>query len=112
MQSARPELALERWDTLLAIVEAGSEQARVLEALIDRTREEMGMVAPGPAEADDGAGPVLLVTVDIEEQLRDELDGSESLFVFARSAEGRPPRSRRGANQPAISPLLCASTTA
>lgn len=90
VQSARPELALERWDTLLAIVEAGSEQARVLEALIDRTREEMGVVAPGPAEADDGAGPVLLVTVDIEEQLRGELDGSESLFVFARSAGGPP----------------------
>ena len=47
-------------------------------------------MAPGPAEADDGAGPVLLVTVDIEEQLRGELDGSESLFVFARSAGGPP----------------------
>ena len=29
-------------DTLLAIVEAGSEQARMLEALVERTREENG----------------------------------------------------------------------
>ena len=30
------------------------------------------------------------MTVDIEEQLRGDLDGSESLFVYARSAGGPP----------------------
>ena len=91
LQSARPELALERWDTLLAIVEAGSEQARMLAALIDRTREEIGAAVPGVAAAeDDDPGPVLLVTVNIEEHLRDDLDGNESLFVYARSAGGPP----------------------
>ena len=90
LQSARPELALERWSTLLAIVEAGSEQARMLEALVERTREETGAAAPGVAEEEDDTGPVLLVTVDIEEYLRGDLDGSESLFVYARSAGGPP----------------------
>ena len=88
LQGARPELAIERWDTLLAIAEAGSEQARMLEALIERTREETGSAEQGAAQEDDETGPVLLVTVEIEERFRGGLDGSESLFVFARSAGG------------------------
>ncbi len=50
LQSARPELALTRWETLLAGVEAGSEQARMLETLIERTREETG-AAGGEAQS-------------------------------------------------------------
>ena len=88
LQSARPELAIERWDTLLSIVEAGSEQGRMLEALIDRAREETGAAEQRAAAEDDETGPVLLVTVEIEERFRGGLDGSESLFVYARSAGG------------------------
>ena len=90
LQNARPELAIERWETLLAQSEPGSEQARLVEALVARTREETGAAAPGPAEEIGEAGPVLLVTVHIEERFRAGLDGSESLFVYARAAGGPP----------------------
>ena len=90
LQSARPELALERWETLLAILDADSEQARMLEALVERTREETGTATPEAAQDHDDTGPVLLVSVDIEERFRNTLDGSESLFVYARPAGGPP----------------------
>ena len=90
LQNARPELAVERWETLLAQSEPGSEQARLVEALIARTREETGAAAPGSAEEPDEAGPVLVVTVHVEERFRSGLDGGESLYVYARAAGGAP----------------------
>ena len=90
LQSARPELALERWESLLAIVDADSEQARMLEALIERTREETGETPLEAAEDPGETGPVLLVTLDIDERFRNTLDGSESLFIYARSTGGPP----------------------
>ena len=90
LQNARLELAVERWETLLAQSEPGSEQARLVEALIARTREEMGAAAAGSAEELGETGPVLLVTVRIEERFRAGLDGSESLFVYARAVGGAP----------------------
>ena len=90
LQDGRPERAMERWNALLAIVEAGSDQARMLQALIDRTGEETGAAATATAEERNDTGPILMVTVNIDERFRGSLDGSESLFVYARSAGGPP----------------------
>ena len=83
LQSARPELAVERWRTLLALPETGPEQARVIEALIARTLDE-----PGAAAGSEGGGPTLVVRVELDERFRGELDGSESLFVYAQAVGG------------------------
>lgn len=90
LQGARPDIALERWETLLTLAEAGSEQARMLEALIARTREETGARQDGTAEEPDKTGIVLVVTVRLDERFRGDLDGSETLFVYARAASGPP----------------------
>ena len=82
LQNARPELAIERWRALLAQSDPGSEQARMVEALIARTREETGV-----AEEKETA-PVLVVKVRLDERFRGELDGTESLFVYARAVDG------------------------
>ena len=88
LQDARPDLALERWETLLALAETGSEQARMLEALIARTREETGTPQQETAQENDQTGTVLVVTVRLDERFRGDLDGSETLFVYARAARG------------------------
>lgn len=84
LERARPELAIEHWRTLLALLAADPERARVVEALIARTREETG-AGSGANEA-----PVLLVRVEIDERFRGGLDGSETLFVYAHALEGPP----------------------
>ena len=84
LQSARPERAVERWQALLALLGTDPERARVVEALIARTREETGAGSEG-----EGA-PVLLVRVEMDERFRDGLDGSETLFVYAHALEGPP----------------------
>ena len=90
LQGARPERALQRWEALLALDETNSEQARLIEALIARTREEVGTGEAGAAEEDGEAAPVLVVTVRLDERFRAEVDGSESLFVYARSPGASP----------------------
>ena len=84
LQSARPELAIARWEALLAVRGTGSEQARLVEALIARTREELG------AAVEEEAAPALVVRVELDERFRGALDGTETLFVYARAAGGPP----------------------
>ena len=88
LQNARPELAIARWETLAALLGADLERARVVEALIARTREETG--AEAGTEGAPEAPPVLVVRVRLDEGFAGEVDGSESLFVFARALDGPP----------------------
>ena len=94
LQRARPGVAAERWRTLLALPETGPEQARVIESLIAR-------VAGEPESAPDGReGPVLMVRVRLDERFHGELEGSESLFVYAQE-EGGPPMPLAALRRPA-----------
>ena len=90
LQSAQPERAIERWQTLLAVGKAGAEQTAMIEALIARTREETGAAPERAAAEDEETAPVLVVSVRLDERFRGELDGNESLFVYARAAGGPP----------------------
>ena len=57
----------------------------MVEALIARTREETG------AAEEEAAAPVLVVSVRLDERFRDEIDGSKSLFVYARAIDAPSP---------------------
>ena len=94
LQSERPGVAVARWRTLLALPETGPEQARRIEALIVHVQGEPETPGVG------GKGPILVVRVQLDEHFRGELDGTESLFVYAR-AEGGPPMPLAAVRRPA-----------
>jgi cytochrome c-type biogenesis protein CcmH len=88
MQRGDTALAVSRWQALLARQPPDSEAAQVLRGLI--ANAGAGDAAPasgGDAVAADG-GPALTVNVVLADRLAAGLDGSETLFVFARAAQG------------------------
>ena len=90
MQRGEAALAANRWRALLARQPSDSEAAQILRGLIANT----GIGEDTPVAADDsvatGSGPALTVNVILADRLAAGLDGSETLFVFARAAEGPP----------------------
>jgi cytochrome c-type biogenesis protein CcmH len=90
MQRGETELAVSRWQALLERQPADSEAARVLSGLIAGT----GGAEPAPAAPAEETGAagaaVLTVNVIVADRLAAGLDGSETLFVFARAADGPP----------------------
>ena len=84
LQDARPGVAAERWRTLLALPETGPEQARTIESLIAHVSGEPD------TSPERGEGPVLMVRVQLDGRFHGELDGSESLFVYAQEVGGPP----------------------
>lgn len=86
MQRGEAALAASRWQALLDRQPPDSEAAEILRGLIANAG-----VAPAPRAAPPGdrvAG--LTVNVTVADGLIGELDGSETLFVFARAATGPP----------------------
>lgn len=87
MQRGDTPLAVSRWQSLLDRQPDDSEAAQILRGLIADT----GVAAAPPAAA--GGAPAsegLTVNVILADHLVAGLDGSETLFVFARAVEGPP----------------------
>jgi cytochrome c-type biogenesis protein CcmH len=82
MQRGDSALAVERWRMLLAAQPPDSDAAEVLRGLIANAG---GDHAPAAGDAS-----ALTVHVIVADRLVAELDGSETLFVFARAADGPP----------------------
>lgn len=89
MQRGETALAVGRWQTLLDHQPDDSEAARVLRELIANANVASGADAPAKPPAAD-RGPRLTVNVTLADHLAAGLDGSETLFVFARAADGPP----------------------
>ncbi len=96
IQRGENALAVRRWQILLDRQPADSEPAKLLSQLIADAGVTPASAngAAGPASTSDSvsvdAGPALTVNVMLAERLAADLDGSETLFVFARAAEGPP----------------------
>jgi cytochrome c-type biogenesis protein CcmH len=102
MQRGETALAMGRWQSLLDNQPTDSEAANILRDLIanaDTGTEPGADIAAGDytggtAAAGDtlaaDAGLGLTVNVILADHLAAELDGSETLFVFARAAQGPP----------------------
>lgn len=88
MQRGEAALAVRRWQSLLDRQAADSEAAQVLRDLIANSgaAETVADAGESPAEAPPG----LTVNVILADRLSANLSGDETLFVFARAAQGPP----------------------
>jgi len=98
MQRGETALAVRRWQSLLDNQPSDSEAANILRNLIANAATgadvaagaDTGETAATGDRMAAGAGPGLTVNVILADRLAAELDGSETLFVFARAAQGPP----------------------
>jgi cytochrome c-type biogenesis protein CcmH len=94
MQRGDGDLAVHRWQSLLARQPADSEAADILRGLIANA----GAAPPPPAAQTEATRPApgqadhagLTVNVTVADALVAGLDGTETLFVFARAVDGPP----------------------
>jgi cytochrome c-type biogenesis protein CcmH len=82
--------AIGYWERLRAIAPAGSPFAQSVDSSIAEARELGGLKPDAPAVAAAPAGPVARVTgtVALGASLRDRAAPTDTVFVFARAAEG------------------------
>lgn len=84
--------AVERWERLLKTVPPESEGARSIQASIDEARARAGPQAPPPAKPPAAGGEVARVAgvVTLAPALAGKAAADDTLFVYARAAEGPP----------------------
>ena len=80
-QAGRPAVAVAHWKALLAFQDPQSEQARVITALVSRTSGEV---------SSEVTGPYLDVRIELSPELAATLDGTETVFIYARAVDGPP----------------------
>lgn len=98
--------AAAQWEKILARIPPGAEMARGVIESVNEARQKAGMAPlaqPGPAAAA-APGPITLNgRLEIAPGLRDRLAADDTVFVFARTAQGGPPVAAlrfRGADLP------------
>jgi cytochrome c-type biogenesis protein CcmH len=85
------KVAGDYWERMLAYVPPDSEDARAIKGNVAEARQRAGgPVAPSVAKADAKAHPGIRGTVRLSQKLRDRLSPGDTLFVYARAAEGPP----------------------
>lgn len=85
--------AAEYWERMLPLVPPDSEDARAIKENVAEARAKAGVpAAPAAPVAKAGAAPHpgIRGTVRVSQKLRDKLAPGDTLFVFARAAEGPP----------------------
>ena len=97
-QSARMDIAIERWERLRDRQEPGSREASIIAEMLARIQGETvapptaGSGSAGPAEPSAPAGGArIVVEVRLAPDLAVELGASEPVFVFARAPSGGGP---------------------
>ncbi|MCP5155741.1 MAG: c-type cytochrome biogenesis protein CcmI [Ectothiorhodospiraceae bacterium] len=107
-QGGDPALGLERWRRLLANQPADSSQAGLLRELIERTTSSLAAsgqsdqaatgdaptavpgTAPAPGAGRAAGAEAITVEVALDPALAARVAGDDTVFVFARAAEGPP----------------------
>jgi cytochrome c-type biogenesis protein CcmH len=86
------EGALVYWRRLQALVPPGSDAARAMQGNIAEIesliRESGATPAPAPPVAAAEAGRTVSGTIGIDDALRDRVDPADTVFIFARAAQG------------------------
>lgn len=77
--------AVTYWRRQLLQLDSGSREAAVLRDRIARVEELMPSVAAAPAETAVDSGATVSLVINIDESLRDRVDDSMRLFVYARN---------------------------
>jgi cytochrome c-type biogenesis protein CcmH len=84
-EEGRFEEAIGFWERLVAVLPEQDPSRQAIQGGIDRARERLG--APTAATA---AAAQLTVMVDLAPALKDQVEPSDSVFIFARAASGPP----------------------
>lgn len=79
--------AVSRWRQLLER-EADPQRQQLIQGLIARVEGIEESPAKGEAESTSGSSARIQVRVDLAASLRAEVDGSETVFIFARAEQG------------------------
>ena len=85
--------AADYWERMLPLVEPDSEDARQIKDNVAEARTRAGEPvarAEAPAKKASAAHPGIRGTVRLSQKLRDKLSPGDTLFVYARAAEGPP----------------------
>ncbi|WP_163131606.1 c-type cytochrome biogenesis protein CcmI [Agarivorans sp. Alg241-V36] len=92
------QLAIDRWQQMLSLVDADSERYQMLQQSIEFAEGQIAQqqapaIEPAPVEDtvvanNPASGPSYSITVDVKDGL--EVPGSSFLFVFAKSVNGPP----------------------
>ena len=83
--------AIEKWEKVAASQEPGSDGYKMVLGAINDARQEAGMPImepPAPAAAAPVEGPTVTVTVEISDEMAMQAGVDDTLFVYARAAEG------------------------
>lgn len=99
-QAGEPVQAIQVWEQVLAMLEPGSEEALSVSEYIREAKAQLpagSTVAAAPvAAAQAGTQPAadsgksIRVTVDLDPALRDKVQASDRVFIFARALTGPP----------------------
>lgn len=89
-QSEQYGEAARHWESLLELLEPGSDVAASVREQLAAARQQAGMAPPeaAPPAATASEGATLHVGVRVSSRLADRYDDSDTVFVFARPAEG------------------------
>lgn len=87
------QAAIDAWHPLLAVQPPDSPTYRMIEDGINAARANLAGDSPAPAStppAASGEGPSISVTVSLDPSLAQRISPEDTLFVFARAAQGPP----------------------
>jgi len=98
-QAGAFDKAIASWTHLLNLLPKGSDEAQSIQQQITRAQQQAGESGsapttiaentPTPANTSaDNISPKLTIHVQIDEKLRDKLEPNDTLFVFAKAANG------------------------
>lgn len=94
-QAGEPVQAIQLWEQVLAMLEPGSEEALSVSDYIREAKAQLpsgSTAATAPAQSQPAAdsGKSIRVTVDLDPALRDKVQASDRVFIFARALSGPP----------------------
>jgi cytochrome c-type biogenesis protein CcmH len=78
------------WERMLPLVQPDSEDARIIQSNLDEARAAAGAPGPSARAAQPAAAAALRGVVRLAPELASKISPSDTLFVFARAAEGPP----------------------
>ena len=76
------------WERMLPLVQPGSEDARVIQSNLDEARAAAGAAGPAARAGKPAAAAALRGVVRLAPELASKISPADTLFVFARAAEG------------------------